>query len=102
MIPREDCILLGKITKKRGFEGQLLIRLDHQDYLKHKIPESVFIEIQGRLVPFFIESLKKNPPASVIVTLSDLNETLLERILQCNVFVRNMPVTEKQAAPPTI
>jgi 16S rRNA processing protein RimM len=48
-------ILLGKITKIHGYEGAVTIRLER--YFSDIIPkmESVFIEIDGRPVPFFIE-----------------------------------------------
>ena len=48
-------ILLGKITKVHGYEGAVTIRLERN--FSDNIPEmkSVFIEIDGRPVPFFIE-----------------------------------------------
>lgn len=47
-------ILLGRITKAVGFSGAVVIRLEHN--FTDNIPEmeSVFIEIEGRPVPFFI------------------------------------------------
>lgn len=47
-------ILLGRITKVSGYEGAVTIRLE-KIFLEN-IPgmESVFLEIEGRLVPFFI------------------------------------------------
>jgi 16S rRNA processing protein RimM len=48
-------ILLGKITKVHGYEGAVTIRLERN--FSENIPgmESVFIETDGRPVPFFIE-----------------------------------------------
>ena len=47
-------ILLGRITKVHGFEGYVNIKLEK--YFFNNIPEmeSVFVEIEGKLVPFFI------------------------------------------------
>lgn len=47
--------LLGKILKVSGYEGAVIVKLDR--YLSENIPpmESVFLEIDGRPVPFFIE-----------------------------------------------
>lgn len=47
-------ILLGQITKTSGFEGAVSIRLE-KSFIEN-IPEleSVFLEIDGRPVPFFI------------------------------------------------
>jgi 16S rRNA processing protein RimM len=48
-------ILLGKITKVHSYEGAVTIRLERN--FSDNIPEmeSVFIETDGRPVPFFIE-----------------------------------------------
>jgi 16S rRNA processing protein RimM len=47
-------ILLGRITKVSGYEGAVTVKLER--YFSGKIPqiESVFLEIEGRPVPFFI------------------------------------------------
>jgi 16S rRNA processing protein RimM len=50
----ENQILLGHITRIHGYEGSVVIKLE-QGFVEN-IPEleSVFIEIEGRPVPFFI------------------------------------------------
>jgi 16S rRNA processing protein RimM len=47
-------ILLGRITKVSGFEGAVTVRLEK--CFSEKLPhmESVFLEIEGRPVPFFV------------------------------------------------
>jgi 16S rRNA processing protein RimM len=47
-------ILLGRITKVNGYEGAVTVKLEK--YFSENIPqmESVFLEIEGRRVPFFI------------------------------------------------
>jgi 16S rRNA processing protein RimM len=47
-------ILLGRITKVSGYEGAVTVKLER--FLSGKLPnmESVFLEIEGRPVPFFI------------------------------------------------
>ena len=49
-------ILLGSVTKVSGFGGTVSVRLERT--LTENIPltESVFLEIEGRPVPFFISS----------------------------------------------
>jgi 16S rRNA processing protein RimM len=51
-------ILLGKIVKPSGYEGLVTIRLE-KEFIEN-IPEmgSVFVEVEGRPVPFFISSLE--------------------------------------------
>lgn len=47
-------ILLGQITKVNGFEGAVTVKLEKN--FSENVPEmeSVFLEIEGRPVPFFI------------------------------------------------
>jgi 16S rRNA processing protein RimM len=49
-------ILLGRITKISGYEGAVIVKLEKT--FTEDIPqvESVFLEIDGRLVPFFISN----------------------------------------------
>jgi 16S rRNA processing protein RimM len=47
-------ILLGRITKVSGYEGSVIVKLERN--FSGKLPniESVFLEIEGRPVPFFV------------------------------------------------
>jgi len=47
-------ILLGRITKVSGYEGAVTVRLEKVFFENIPQMESVFLEIEGRLVPFFI------------------------------------------------
>lgn len=47
-------ILLGRISKVSGFEGALIVKLDQDFRGNITNMESVFLEIEGRPVPFFI------------------------------------------------
>jgi 16S rRNA processing protein RimM len=51
-------ILLGRITKLSGYEGAVAVKLEK--IFSENIPkmESVYLEIEGRLVPFFISDLE--------------------------------------------
>lgn len=47
-------ILLGRITKVNGFEGAVTVKLEKIFSENIPLMESVFLEIEGRPVPFFI------------------------------------------------
>lgn len=54
---KDDCFLLGYVIKPHGLKGELILQLDSDDPAHYETMESVFLEIQGKLVPFFIVAL---------------------------------------------
>jgi ribosomal 30S subunit maturation factor RimM len=47
-------ILLGQIIKASGYEGAVTVKLEKDFFDNIPNIESVFLEIEGRPVPFFI------------------------------------------------
>jgi len=54
----EDCFQLGYIVKPHGIHGAFTISLDTDNPEYYEEMESVYVEYQQKLVPFFIESIK--------------------------------------------
>jgi len=71
-------ILIGKITKVHGYEGAVTIRLERS--ISDNIPEmeSVFIETDGRPVPFFIEYSEQPDSSTLRLKFADYDS--IERI----------------------
>ena len=59
---KDECFYLGKIAKKFSFKGEVLIYLDTDEPGEYQDMESIFVEINKNLVPYFIEnsSIHKN------------------------------------------
>ncbi len=53
----EECFNLGYISRRVGNHGDLAFVLDVDDSSRYKKLESVFIEINNSLIPFFIKKL---------------------------------------------
>ncbi|MBR4402029.1 MAG: 16S rRNA processing protein RimM [Flavobacteriales bacterium] len=50
-----DCFYLGKIVRKHGFKGDLVLKLDTDVPESYAELESLFLDMSGTMVPFFIE-----------------------------------------------
>jgi 16S rRNA processing protein RimM len=100
MISREHLQLLGTITRKWGYEGELVIRLEETLTHLNKLPESVFALIDGRLVPFFFESARLHGPGAFIVKFSDLSNALIEKLLMNSIWFLTGDVKEKPDRKP--
>lgn len=55
---REDCFYFGKVIKTHGIKGEISIRVDADDPEAYRRLEYILMEVNNKLVPFFIESFK--------------------------------------------
>lgn len=62
----DQCFYLGFISKLHGLNGELTCVLDVDEPGKYKKLESVFLEIKGQLIPFFIDSLQLKPNGHIL------------------------------------
>lgn len=70
----EDCYYLGYIVKTVGVDGSLIASFEADDIQNYKDLESVFIQIEGKLVPFFIEELRaRSPKNEVLIRFEDID-----------------------------
>lgn len=68
----ESCYQLGYVLKTHGVQGEVTFVLDVDDPSIYTTLESVFIEINGKLVPFFIDKIQVLKDKA-IVKLEDIN-----------------------------
>ena len=81
-------ILLGKITRTHGFDGSVIIRRDKNFSGETGGIESVFLEIDGRPVPFFIDYLEYYNEDLLQVKFQDYNNTgKVREFTGCNVYI---------------
>ena len=67
----KDCYNLGRITKAWGYKGQVVIFLDVDTPEDYAGLDSAFVEVKGKLIPYFfrIDSLNGN---KAVITFEDL------------------------------
>ncbi|KPE49379.1 ribosome maturation factor RimM [Chryseobacterium indologenes] len=84
---KEDCYLLGKITRRHGLAGNVILKLDtDQPELYNKL-ESMFVEINGLLVPFFIEKSSWSKNDALNLLLKNSTEAIVDQVLGKNVYL---------------
>lgn len=64
---------LGKIVRPHGFKGALKIKFTHPAVDQIEIPESVFIEFNKNLIPFFFTQFTPQNNGFAICSFDDLN-----------------------------
>jgi 16S rRNA processing protein RimM len=84
----EHRILLGRITKLHGFRGAVTVKVNRSHSENHPLPESVFLEIEGRPVPFFIEHTEPGDTGFMHIRFSgyDTAEKIRE-FVGCSVLI---------------
>jgi 16S rRNA processing protein RimM len=73
MVLPENVFELGRIIRKHGFKGGLVIKLETDHPERYKNLESVFLTKDGTLIPFFIEKSQLLPSGNLRVNFEDIS-----------------------------
>ena len=85
---KDDCFYLGKIAKKFSFKGEVLIYLDTDEPEMYEDLESVFVEFNKNLVPFFIENAQLHKNDFLKVRFEDIdNEDKADELIGREVYL---------------
>jgi 16S rRNA processing protein RimM len=88
MIDLSDCLILGTIAKVHGIKGQVVLRLNNFSFDDIIKMETVFIEIDGLPVPFFISEYSEKNNDTIILTFEGItNEKKTLELVGCRVFI---------------
>jgi 16S rRNA processing protein RimM len=91
---KNDCYQLGYIAKLHGFKGEVSLFLDVTNPEEYPKLESIFIDINGNLTPFFVTSYKLNPKSFATIKLEGVNnENDAKNIVRKSVYLplANLP-----------
>ncbi len=85
---KADCFHLGYVAKLHGFKGEVSLFLDVTNPDDYSRLDSVFIEINGQLTPFFVSSIKLKNKGFVAVKFEGVDsEKEAKSLLRKNVFL---------------
>ncbi|MGQ1908847.1 ribosome maturation factor RimM [Marinifilum sp. RC60d5] len=87
MLRIEDCYLTGSFIKTHGVKGELVAK-KNSDLLERNKLESILVDIDGGLVPFFINGINKRNHSSVKIILEDMDtEAKAKRFIGCDIYI---------------
>lgn len=92
----EDCFYLGYITKTKGLKGEIQVYFDFNQYDELDL-DAIFVEINGKLVPYFVSSCKLHPNKTGYFFLKD-TDTIekAEKLLKKKVYLPNSKMPERE------
>jgi 16S rRNA processing protein RimM len=74
-MPNNDFYYLGKILKTFGNKGQLMVHLDVDEPDKYERLESVYLDIYGERIPFFITRVELKNRNSAVFSFADVSSS---------------------------
>ena len=85
---KKECFYLGKIARKFSFKGEVLVFLDTDEPELYQNLESVFVELNKTLVPFFIEKSALHKDKFLRVRFEDVDtEADADAVMNCEVYL---------------
>jgi 16S rRNA processing protein RimM len=70
---QDNCFLLGYIVRTHGTAGNVVVFLDVDYPDDYEDLESVYVEIKGELVPYFIQDINLQKQSNAIVSFEDVD-----------------------------
>lgn len=84
---KEDCYFLGKITRRHELQGNVFLKLDTDQPEMYNKLDSIFIEINGLLVPFFVAKQSWSKGDTLIISYKNSTEALVDQTIGRDVFM---------------
>ncbi len=94
---KEQCFLLGRITKLHGYKGAMVLYIDSFNPQYFGEIESVFLEFNRELIPFFFTERGKLKGKKLIIKLEDVSAEEASRFVGCSAYLpeKMLPVPKE-------
>jgi 16S rRNA processing protein RimM len=91
---KEECFYLGHVSKTYSFRGEIIAYFDTDNPLQYDKLESVFVDINDKLIPFFITSISFDRKGNFArVKFEDLDsEEVAKKLVKKDLY---LPLTQK-------
>ncbi len=97
MIKKEDSVKIGYIGKVHGLKGEVTLKLEGDVW--EDDAEYLVLEIDGIMVPFFIESYQFKTDETALVKFKRTdNEQQAQNLSGCSVYLEKKQLSEENAS----
>lgn len=84
---KEDCFLLGYISRISGVKGEVVVELDVDEPARYRAMDALFVEMNGLLTPFFVKHSRLNKE-QLTLALEGVDEPGQAKMLvRCSVYL---------------
>ncbi|MCD4728579.1 MAG: ribosome maturation factor RimM [Pirellulales bacterium] len=84
---KNDFFYLGRIVKAYGKKGELNVVLDTDNPENYKDLKSVFLDLKGNLIPYFIENIQIKNNKAIIKLKDVLTPEIAEMFVNAEIFL---------------
>ncbi|MCK5170701.1 MAG: hypothetical protein KAQ75_12550 [Bacteroidales bacterium] len=88
---KDDHYLLGSLLKTTGNKGEIILKFNNDLSEEIQKLESIFIDVDGKLVPFFIENIKVKSSSTVVIKIEDIDSEITSSEFIGNDFYISKP-----------
>jgi 16S rRNA processing protein RimM len=86
---------LGYFTKLHGYKGELTAYLDTEVLNDYQEVESIFVEVKGQIIPYFVETLSSKTNKTVKVKLEGVDtEDQAKSLVKAKIFILKEDLSE--------
>jgi 16S rRNA processing protein RimM len=93
---KENCSLIGYISKAHGIGGQLMLRLNSDVADDIEPGEPLFVEVDEILVPFFIEEVEAFPDRAIVKLEFISNPMEVKKIIGKSVYLESSLLSDEE------
>ncbi len=91
MIDKHECRQIGVIVKTHGVKNELVLRLFEEFSIDHVDTEYLFLDLDGGLVPFFLEEAREKNKTDILIKLEQAKDTSeVERLMDAPVYLKKL------------
>jgi 16S rRNA processing protein RimM len=93
---KEELHVLGYFTKLHGYKGELTATFEAVSQDDYTDLESIFLEVKGQLIPYFIESIEHKTNTSVKIKLEGIDsEEAARAFVKSTIYIEQDLVSER-------